>query len=191
MLPLNLYVAWRERSAIDRPGAQWITGGRLLGTFGGLWILASLSASHMNVFVGASTVLAAVITYVAPSFNPGRKAYVTAGIVTGLTETSTGIGGPPLALLYQHQTPPVLRSTLAFCFFIGQLTSLAVLGLSGRANLMDLRNALLLTPALLVGAYISRLARHRVNAGGLRVLVLGFAVVSGLGLLFSADVLSR
>src|SRR6185437_16170058 len=38
MLPLNLYVAWRERGAIDRSGAQWITGGRFLGTFVGLWV---------------------------------------------------------------------------------------------------------------------------------------------------------
>jgi len=57
MLPLNLYVAWRERSAIDRTGARWIAGGRLLGTFGGIWILASLPASDMpcSDFPGART----------------------------------------------------------------------------------------------------------------------------------------
>jgi uncharacterized membrane protein YfcA len=186
MLPLNVYVAWRERSAIDRSGAQWITGGRLIGTFGGLWILMALSASYMNVFVGAATIVAAAVTYVAPSFNPGRKSYVVAGIVTGLTETSTGIGGPPLALLYQHQSPPVLRSTIAFCFLVGELISLALLSLSGRSSPSDLAHALMLMPALLVGVYVSRIARHRVNARGLRILVLVFAGASGAALLMRA-----
>ena len=45
MLPLNLYVAWRERGAIDGTGARWITGGRVAGTAGGLWVLAALSAA--------------------------------------------------------------------------------------------------------------------------------------------------
>ena len=55
MLPLNAYIAWRERAAIDRRGAAWITAGRLVGTAGGLWVLAALSASQLGMFVGAST----------------------------------------------------------------------------------------------------------------------------------------
>ena len=34
MLPLNLYVVWRERAAVDRVGASWITGGRIVGSAG-------------------------------------------------------------------------------------------------------------------------------------------------------------
>ena len=46
MIPLNVYVAWRERAALDRSGAGWITAGRFLGTFGGLWVLAVLTRSN-------------------------------------------------------------------------------------------------------------------------------------------------
>jgi len=109
MIPLNVYVAWRERAALDRSGAGWITLGRFAGTFGGLWVLAALSSSHLNMLIGAATVLAAVATLVAPSFTPGRPACITAGLITGITETATGIGGPPLALVYQHQPAPTLR----------------------------------------------------------------------------------
>lgn len=42
MLPLNAYVAWRERSAIDRTGTAWITLGRCAGAGGGLVVLALL-----------------------------------------------------------------------------------------------------------------------------------------------------
>ena len=40
-----------------------------------------------------------------------------------------------------------------------------------------------LVPALAVGALLSRLAHHRINARSLRVFVMGFSIVSGLVLL--------
>ena len=40
MIPLNGYVAWRERHALDGAGTTWISVGRFVGTFGGLGVLA-------------------------------------------------------------------------------------------------------------------------------------------------------
>ena len=60
MLPLNAYVAWRERAALDRTGAAWITAGRCVGTFGGLWVLAVLAPSRLDLVIGGVTVLAAL-----------------------------------------------------------------------------------------------------------------------------------
>ncbi|SFP89360.1 hypothetical protein SAMN05443579_11766 [Variovorax sp. PDC80] len=186
MLPLNLYVAWRERGAIDGTGARWITGGRVAGTAGGLWVLAALSAGQLSLFVGASTVAAALVTLLMPAFSPGRGAFVGAGLVTGITETATGIGGPPLALVYQHQPAPTMRSTIALCFLLGELVSLAVLLVTGRVGLPQLQAAALLLPALVVGAVLSRLVHRRVNGRLLRIFVQVFAIVSGLVLLVKA-----
>ncbi|MFS2056115.1 sulfite exporter TauE/SafE family protein, partial [Variovorax sp. CT11-76] len=91
-----------------------------------------LSAGQLSLFVGASTVAAALVTLLMPAFSPGRGAFVGAGLVTGITETATGIGGPPLALVYQHQPAPTMRSTIALCFLLGELVSLAVLLATGR-----------------------------------------------------------
>jgi uncharacterized membrane protein YfcA len=114
MIPLNVYVAWREWKALDHSGATWITVGRFLGTLGGLWLLTTLAPSLLNILIGAVTILAAVATLVAPSFTPNRQVFVAAGVITGVTETATGIGGPPLALVYQHQGAAKLRSLSAF-----------------------------------------------------------------------------
>ena len=132
MLPLNVYVAWRERGALDFRSGGWITAGRLAGTFAGMWVLVALSASHLNMFVGISTIAAAAATLAMPVFKPGRGAYVTAGLMTGVTETATGIGGPPLALVYQHHPVAVMRSTIALCFLVGELISLAFLWGAGQ-----------------------------------------------------------
>jgi uncharacterized membrane protein YfcA len=183
MLPLNFYVMWRERAALDRPGGAWITLGRFAGTFGGVAILAALSARNLNIAIGASTVLAALLSYFAPSFSPGPSAFIAAGLFTGVTETSTGIGGPPLALVYQHQPAPRLRSTIAFCFLVGELVSLAVLAFADRVSVSQFYSAIKLLPALALGALLSRLVHERVHGTLLRNFVLLFAVVSGMALI--------
>jgi uncharacterized membrane protein YfcA len=186
MLPLNVYVLWRERAAVDRPGAAWITGGRIAGTFGGLWLLAALSGSQLDVAVALATIAAVLATLAAPAFTPGPRAFVVSGIVTGVTETATGIGGPPLALVYQHQPVAVMRSTIALCFLIGQLVSLLVLLATDRIALAQVVAALELLPALVAGATLSHVVHRRVEPRILRAFVLAFALASSTLLLTRA-----
>lgn len=183
MIPLNMYVAWRERASLDLRGAGWITAARLAATPGGLALLWLIPDRSLGLFVGIATVLAAVVSLAAPAFSPGRAAYLGAGAITGLTETATGVGGPPLALVYQHRPPAELRSTVAVCFLVGELASLALLFATGKGRPEDLGWALALLPAIAVGAWASRLVRHRLNASRMRLFVLGFATVSGLVLM--------
>jgi uncharacterized membrane protein YfcA len=180
MLPLNLHVAVRERDHVDWSGATWISIGRFAGTFAGLWLLAALSVDQLDLAVGVFTVVAAGAGLVAPPFSPNKPSALGVGLFTGVTETATGIGGPPLALLYQHAKAPVLRATVALCFFVGEVMSLVVLAFSGRIGSEQLLAALYLTPPVLLGSAASRLAHHRIGGRGLRLGVLAFAIVSGL-----------
>jgi len=180
MIPLNGYVTWRERHALDGAGTTWISLGRLAGTFGGLGVLILVSEQRLSLLVGVSTVLAVLMTLLAPSFEPGKWAFLTAGLVTGVTETSTGVGGPPLALVYQHRPAAVLRSTVAACFLIGEVISLVVLAVSDSISSDQLQTAFLLLPAVIVGALLSRLVHHRLDGRMMRYLVLGFGLVSGV-----------
>lgn len=186
MLPLNLYVVLSERAGLDFESGSWITAGRIFGTAVGLWVLVVLPGSHMNILIGASTILATAATLVMPPFKPVRGVYVLAGLVTGVTETATGIGGPPLALVYQHHPPKVMRSTIALCFLIGELISLAALWFAGLAKLEQLTAALQLMPALFAGAILSRIVHPHINARLLRTSVICFSMVSGVVLLVRA-----
>lgn len=165
MPALNLYVVWRERVALDWHSGAWITVGRFVGTFGGLAVLVTMA---MQVF------------------RPGRGVFVAAGSITGVTETVAGIGGPPLALVYQHHPVAVMRSTIALCFVVGELISLAFLWQAGRVDALQLAHAAQLLPALLVGAALSQLVHHRMNAGVLRTFVMLFSIASGLVLIVRA-----
>ncbi|MCT4352211.1 sulfite exporter TauE/SafE family protein [Streptomyces sp. Je 1-79] len=183
MIPLNAYVTWRERTSLDLRGAGWITAARLAATPGGLALLLLIPDRSLGLFVGLATVLAAVASLAAPAFTPGRAAYVGAGAVTGLTETATGVGGPPLALVYQHRPPAELRSTVAACFLVGEVASLLLLFATGEGEPADLGWACALLPAIAVGAWLSRLVHHRLDARRMRVFVLVFALVSGVVLI--------
>ena len=179
MLPLNLFTVMREHHALDWSGGSWITLGRALGTLAGAGVLAVLSSHALNLLIGAATIGTAVATIVAPAFSPNRSAFVTVGLLTGISETTTGIGGPPLALAYQHGRPEVLRSTVAACFLAGELLSLGILAAVGRTTLQQMLSAALLLPFLAVGGIASSFVRNRVNGLLLRGLVLAFAVTSG------------
>lgn len=183
MIPLNIYVLGRERSALDLRGAGWITLARLVSTPFGILLLVLIPDQRLGMLVGAATVLATLASIAAPSFTPGRGAYLGAGAVTGVTETATGVGGPPLALVYQHRPPAELRSTVAACFLAGQLASLGLLFAIGQASFDQLWPALVMLPALVVGAGLSRLTHHRLSASTMRICVLGFALISGTALM--------
>lgn len=183
MIPLNIYVLWRERVALDWQGTGWVTAGRVAGTFGGLALLIALVQSQIELLVGLATVGAAVATVAAPSFSLRPATCVGAGLLTGVTETATGIGGPPLALLYQHHSGAVLRATIAACFLIGQVFSLAVLVVAGWAEIGQLGVAAFFLPALAAGAALSRFSHRAAGGIWLRRLVLAFAIISGLVLI--------
>ncbi|MGP9764115.1 sulfite exporter TauE/SafE family protein [Halomonas sp. AOP13-D3-9] len=183
MLPLNAHVAWRERTAIDWRGTGWITLGRFLGTFAGLALLLALSVRQMEIAVGLFTILAALVALFAPPFMPSRTSTTSVGLFTGISETATGIGGPPLALLYQHAPGPRLRATVAACFLIGEVFSLIVLALGGRVGCDHLIAASLLIPVVVLGSFLSRYAHAHIPAARLRVAVLMLSILGGLVLI--------
>jgi uncharacterized protein len=185
-MPLNAFVACRERRSIDRGGIGWITLGRVGGTFAGLALLAVLSLRGLDVFIGVATIGAVVLSILAPRFDPSRPAFMAAGLVTGITETATGVGGPPLTLVFQHQPPPTLRANVALCFLIGEVLSLGPLIASGVIGRTQAASAALFVPAVAIGIAMSGPVRARVEAKLVRHLVLAFALISSAVLIVHA-----
>jgi uncharacterized protein len=186
MLPLNFMVAWRERSALDFRSSRWITAGRIVGTAGGLGLMVVASVRQLTALTGLATIVAALLTLLLPAFTPARRALIAAGLVTGVTETTTGIGGPPLALVYQHQPAAVMRSTLAACFLVGEVLSLTMLWATGRTDWSHAIAAIQLVPPLMAGALVSKAAHVHLAPRKLRLFVVAFSVTSGAVLLCRA-----
>lgn len=114
-----------------------------------------------------------------------RRSQVAAGALSGMTGTSVGIGGPPIALLYQHHRGSVVRPTLAASFIVSTGLSLTSLWIAGETAWSQLSVGLVLGPIVLVGGLLGRGFHGVLERGWLRGAVLVFSGVSAVVVLAS------
>src|ERR671918_538026 len=112
-LPLGTAMARRERHGVDWPGVGWFMVGRLPGTVLGALVVASVAGDTISVLAGSGVLLAVGISLMTATVRITPGSTMAAGVASGAMGTATSIGGPPLALLYQHRGGAVLRGTPA------------------------------------------------------------------------------
>ena len=179
-VPLASTMALAERGHVDWPGVGWLMVGRLPGTVVGAVIVAVVAASTLSVLAGAAVLVAVTLSVVTTTVVVNRRTTAAAGLASGIMGTATSIGGPPLALLYQHHEGPVLRSTLAVTIGMGTVISLGGQALAGAVHGWQLLLALSLLPAVATGLALGRVVSRRVDERWLRPAVLAFATGAAL-----------
>ncbi len=173
-----------EHRGTDWRGLGWALPPRVLGTVVGVWVVATAPARLIGIAVGVMVLLSVALTVRTVTFPVNRVSLPVAGFVSGVTGTATSIGGPPLAVLYQHHPPAVLRPTLAVYFAAGAALSLLGLGIVGELRAEVAGLAALLSPLLVLGLALSvpvrrRLPRDAVRAGVLAVCAASALVAAG------------
>ena len=185
-IPLTAMVFLRERNHVDFKSLRWIIAGRVPGAFLGAALLAAVSRRFLDGFIAVIVLAAVIVIGTGYTINQTRTTKFTLGLASGVTGASSAIGGPPLALLYHRNPGPVIRSSLAFLFFIGQFVNLAALGLNGELSLRPIKLAFVLMPAMLVGYWASRHLTDRIEGPPLRAGVLVVSTFAGVALLLRA-----
>jgi len=146
----------------------------------GAAIVAVVAASTLSVLAGAAVLVAVALSLVTTTVVVNRATTMSAGLASGIMGTATSIGGPPLALLYQHHEGPILRSTLAVTIGIGTVISLGGQAVAGAVHGWQLLLALSLLPAVATGLALGRVVSRRVDERWLRPAVLAFATGAAL-----------
>jgi uncharacterized membrane protein YfcA len=185
-VPISIVMFQHEHHALDREGIAWIVAGRIPGTIVGTIIVATVTTAALQGFIGVAVLLAVAISVFAPPIPARPSTQATIGAVSGITGTAAGIGGPPVALLYQHHPGPTMRSTLAASFFFGTLLSITALTVAGEMLLADVALAAGLLPLVVVGSWIGRQAHGILDRRWLRPAVLGFAAIAAIVVLIDA-----
>ena len=178
-----LFTLRREGRHTDWPRLRWALAGRVPGTVAGVLVVSAFSARVLGVAVGVMVLAAVVLTWQVVRLPMRRDVLLGVGVVSGVTGTATSIGGPPLALVYQHETGPRVRATLATYFVVGGLLSLAGLALTGELRRDDGLWAAGLAPFLVLGFLLSGPVRAHVDAGRIRAGVLVVCAASAAALL--------
>lgn len=183
VIPLTIAMTLRERGGIDRRGVGLALVGRVPGVAVGAWAVAVADDALLALLV-AGTVLAAVAVSMSTlRFRTTPTSVVAAGVASGFMGTSTGVGGPPMALTYQHADPAVMRSTLAAYFTVGSLISLAGLAMSNAVSVRQWQLGAALIPASIVGFAVSQVFAARLRGDRVRPFVLALCAASAIALL--------
>jgi hypothetical protein len=178
-IPLAVGMVVREHRHVDRRSLPWLLTGRLPGTAIGAWLVAVLAADRLAVAVGALVLLSVGMAVTAPPLPVTPARALAVGAVSGAMGTTAAIGGPPVALLYQHHPGPVLRSTTGAVYVVGTVLSVVALAVAGEVTADHVRLALVLVPAIVAGLALATVLRRHLDAGWLRPAVLIVAAVAG------------
>jgi hypothetical protein len=127
--------------------------------------------------------IAVALTAKALSVPRNAATIASAGFVSGITGTATGIGGPPMGLVYQHAKGEQIRATLAMFFFLSAGQSLVILAVVDELPARALVTGAVLLVPMVLGFLVSGPLRRHLDGGKMRAAVLVVAAASAVGLI--------
>jgi uncharacterized membrane protein YfcA len=172
-----------EHEHVDWRSTAWSLPLRIPGTVVGAWLVASFTENQIGVALAVMVLLAVALTVRTVDVPLTPATLMTAGFVAGATGTATSVGGPPIALLYQHGDPKVVRATMSVFFFVGVMLSLTGLAIGGSLDRAPTLLAVVLSPGVLVGYVVGRRTRGLADGRFFRTAVLAVCTLSALVLL--------
>ena len=171
------------RATIVRQEMLCLLPAILTGTVLGAVVLAHVPLATLGVLFALLVLLAVVVTFIVKVQCLTPSGLIIGGVAAGLMGTTSGIHGPPLAVIYQHEPIQKIRATLALVFLIAYTLSLLALALAGEFNVALAVTGLLLLPGLLLGFQLGKRVRQRVSPARARMITLAIASVSAVMLL--------
>jgi uncharacterized membrane protein YfcA len=176
---ISLINAYRLRSDISIGGLKLALYGRIPGSvFGGL-ILVYMSATLLSFWLGVFVLLAVAASVLPFRVEPTPRRMFIAGMLSGFMGTSSGIGGPPIALLLQHQEANNLRGNLSAFFVFSSIISLVVQMAVGVFTVEHLWLTLPLIPAALIGYWLANFSVQYLSKVWMRRGALVLCLASG------------
>lgn len=177
---LNILVSFREKKSVDYPSLRWIIPGRVFGTIIGAAVLKYFPQNIISILFGVLVLIAVGLSSsgIHLSFNPRNLLGV--GTLSGFMATTTSIGGPPLALLYQRESGNRIRGTLAAVFIIGTILAVISLAIINRFGMKELILAVSSFPAILIGFLLSSKAVPILDKGYVRPVIFIFSAAAAI-----------
>ncbi|MGH8221775.1 MAG: sulfite exporter TauE/SafE family protein [Woeseiaceae bacterium] len=179
-LLVSILIARREWSDIDKSGLAVALGGRVPGSILAGLTMTLLPLEFYSIVFGVMVILAVALSSLGLKVMPTRTNLLTAGFASGYMGTLTSIGAPPMAIAYQHGSPPTIRSTMAAYFVIGTAVSIVILAFYGRFGIEQIVASIVFVPPLILGYWTSGHVVRRLDRELVRRSVLALSGISGL-----------
>jgi uncharacterized membrane protein YfcA len=184
-LVLSIQNTWNQRSGLEVKLIAPAMISRLPGTVIGAWILLIIPVQMLQVLVSSMVFVAIFVTLFAKPFKATKANLGIAGFVSGISGTTTSIGGPPMALVMQHGSSHTTRANLSLYFTFSCLTSLLSYKVVGLLDSTLWVAGLSFIPVAYVGFFIGKKLRRWVD-DRFRVILLSLCSVSAIIALYGA-----
>lgn len=161
--------------------------GRVIGAVIAAAIATVVVGSPALPFVVACIVLFAVALSLAGLSVPITKmSLLIAGTIGAIMGTLTGVGAPPMAILYSTVDARRSAATQNAFFGLGMAISIIALVIAGLIRAPHIAFAASLAPLVPLSLLMSRPLARRFERGSIRPWALGLATLSAVILLFAA-----
>jgi uncharacterized membrane protein YfcA len=179
-LVLTTLVTYRDWHGVHFGDLGWALPGRFIGTAVALLVLRVVAPQSIGLFVGIAVLAGVGFTATGLHLPPRPASLLGAGALAGFFGTTTSVGGPPMALIYQREPGPRIRGTLSAFFVVGVIVSLIGLHFVNRYGTEEIRLSLLVAPAAVLGFFLSRRSAQWVDQGRTRIAVLVASAAAGI-----------
>lgn len=183
---LCILLALRERESIVTSEVVISSVSRLITTIPTAMFLGMIDQQTFSLVFGAILLIAVGISLSGFHLPLNKTNLAVVSAISGITNTISAIGGPPMALVYQDQEGSHIRATLSTIFAIGGVFAIASLAWAGEFGVNDLVMGVALLPGIFAGFAASRYTSALLDSKATRPAVLGVAGLSAGAILVQA-----
>jgi hypothetical protein len=180
-LALMSWVAFKNRFSLSGHSVWTVLLGLAIGAPIGAILLLNVGASTLAVFVCLLVSIGLLCSILEITVPITKINQFFAGLASNVFGTATGLGGVPLALLYQNESGGRIRAVLSTTFLVGSLMSLVALGSTEQLGETDLYLGLCLVPGVFIGSIAGQKIAPLIDKGYSRVAIL---ILSMCGLIY-------
>jgi len=176
---LAVLLLLRNRASLGFRQVRFAIGGNVVGTALAIATLSVIVSEQFDLIFGG-LILTAVALSVAglrPALNARNS--VIAGAASGYMGTITAVGGPPIAMIYQNETGPLVRANMSAFFLFASCAAVLGLILSGHLGWEEVKLCLAMLPGIVTGFILSGHVVRKLPFAALRPIILGIAAVAG------------
>jgi uncharacterized membrane protein YfcA len=177
-----LMLTTRRDLPIDRR-VPWAMAGLVPGTLVAGWLIAVLPTRGLSIAFAVLVGIAVVLSASGLAVRRTDTNLFAAGVLSGFMGTVSGIGGPPIALVYQHERGALLRGTLPRFFLVSSVLTIGILVVIGNLGWEEVRLSAALLPGTFVGLRCSRWFAHHVDRRSARPIVLVLSAAAAAAVL--------
>jgi uncharacterized membrane protein YfcA len=175
VLVLSILISYKNRDSIDLSGLKLAIIGRIPGAIAGAAVIVVLPTTILSITLGGLVIVAVVISAIGFRIRPTGPNLFFTGILSGFMSSTTSMGGPPMAMIYQHETARRLRGTLGGFLLVGTVISLGALHIAGKFGLVELVVSITMLPGIILGFLISLNISHALDKKYFRPSILTFS----------------